>query len=232
MVEYSLLFDISFKNPKFTLTFPRILALSRSRLPWASSGRSWRGRGYLFRNFVLFNLTFQTCNLEVFCPFQNLSSDKPEYFTFKLQVWKVRLTRTNFTKRYPRPPQEWLGLAQGGRDQIISRIWRKCMCKLGIFKENVKKATENFATFFVFFLTFCVLPFSVPPLIWVFSFSPSYIALILTRSSFWYERRLWEWRFSRICPVRRLNFYHKWLEITGSEGKSDLKNCRKHHSDG
>ena len=30
------------------------------------------------------------------------------------------------------------------------------MCKFGNFKGNVKKATENFATFLVFFVTFCV----------------------------------------------------------------------------
>ena len=75
--------------------YPRIIVLLRSLPPSASSCHSWRGRGYLFWNFALFNLTFRTCNLEVFCPFQNLSNKKPEIFTFKLQGRKMRLRRTN-----------------------------------------------------------------------------------------------------------------------------------------
>ena len=94
------------KIPNLHTHYPWIIALLQSRPPSASSGHSWGGRGYLFQNLPLFNLTFRTCNLEVFCPFQKLSSEKPEIFTFKLQVPKVRLRRTSFWKGYPRLLQE------------------------------------------------------------------------------------------------------------------------------
>ena len=83
-----------------------LFALRRSRPPWASPAHSWEGRGYLFRNFVLFNLTFRTCNLKGLCPFKSLSSEKPEISTFKLQVRKVGLGKTNFSERCPPLPQE------------------------------------------------------------------------------------------------------------------------------
>ena len=75
--------------------------------------------------------------------FQNLSREKPKFFTSKLQVRKVRLKRTKFGKRYPRPPQECLGLAEGGRDRNNARSREERVSKFGIFKENVRKATEN-----------------------------------------------------------------------------------------
>ena len=111
------------KIPTFHTHYPRIYALLQSRPPCASPGHAWGGRGYLFRNFVFLNLTFWTCIFQGLCPFKTLSSEKPEICTFKLQVRKVELRRTNFLKRCPRPAQEWLALAQGGRDRNNAIIW-------------------------------------------------------------------------------------------------------------
>ena len=102
----SLLFGISFKNPNFEHKLPPANCITSVATTLGQS-RSLLGRAWVFfRNFVLFNLTFRTCNLEGLCPFKSLSSEKPEISTFKLQVLKVGLRRTKFSKRCPRPPQE------------------------------------------------------------------------------------------------------------------------------
>ena len=111
------------KIPILQTHYNRIIALFRSPPPWASPGHSWGGRGYLFRNFVLLYLILRTCNLEGLCPFRSLSSEKPEISTFRLQVRKVALRRTNFSKRCPRPSQQSPALTQGGRDRNNAIIW-------------------------------------------------------------------------------------------------------------
>ena len=93
-----------------------IIALFRSRPPFASAGLSWGGRGHLYEKFVLLNSILRTCNLKL--EISGFSLDKlfKRQSPSKLQVRKVRLKRTKFRKRYPHLPQEWQLLAQGGRD--------------------------------------------------------------------------------------------------------------------
>ena len=53
------------KSQIYKYITPLIIALFRSRPPWASAGHYCGGRGYLFEEFVLLNPTFRTCNLKV-----------------------------------------------------------------------------------------------------------------------------------------------------------------------
>ena len=101
----SLLFDISFKNPNFAHKLPPDNCITSVATTLGQS-RSLLGRAWVsFPEFCPFQSDFRTCNLEGLCPFKSLSSEKPEISTFKLQVRKVGLRRTNSSKRYPRPPQ-------------------------------------------------------------------------------------------------------------------------------
>ena len=104
------------KSQIYKYITPQIIALFRSRPPFASAGHSWGGRGYLFEKFVLLNPTFRTCNLKVEISGFSLDKLLNRQSPSKLQVRKVRLIKTKFRNRYPRPPQEWPGLSQGGRD--------------------------------------------------------------------------------------------------------------------
>ena len=95
---------------------PQIIALFRSRPPWASASHSWGGRGHLFEKFVLLNSKFRTCNLKGQISGFSLDKVLNRQSPSKIQVKKVRFKKTKFRKRHTRPPQEWPGLAQGGRD--------------------------------------------------------------------------------------------------------------------
>ena len=48
------------------------------------------------------------------------------------------------------------------------------------------------------------------------------LLFLRTRSPFWYERKLWE-DFPEFVQWDAWIFDHKWLQITGSEGKSDWR---------
>ena len=104
------------KSQIYKYITPQIIALFRSRPPWASASHSWGGRGHLFKKFVLLNSTFRTCNLKVQISDFSLNKVLNRESPCKVQVQKVRFKKTQLRKRYPRPPLEWPGLAQGGRD--------------------------------------------------------------------------------------------------------------------
>ena len=104
------------KSQIYKYITPQIIALFRSRPPWACASHSWGGRRHLFEKFVLLNSTFRTCNLKVQISGFSLGKVLNGQSPCKIQVQKVRFKKTKFRKRYPRPPQEWPGLAQGGRD--------------------------------------------------------------------------------------------------------------------
>ena len=139
MAKFSVAFlTFSLKIPSLLIHFLQILEIIWSRPPWASPSHSWGGRGYLLEKFVLVNLTFQTCNLKI--KYSGLSLDKfwKGQKTSKLHVTKVRLKRTKFRKRYPRPLQERPELAQGSRDRDNARIRGNVSVNLGFLKEMSK----------------------------------------------------------------------------------------------
>ena len=104
------------KSQIYKYITPQIIALFRSRKPWASASHSWGVRGHLFEKFVLLNSTFRTCNLKVQISGFSLDKVLNRQSPCKIQVLKYRFKKTKFRKRYPRSPQEWPGLAQGCRD--------------------------------------------------------------------------------------------------------------------
>ena len=104
------------KSQIYKYITPQVIALFRSRPPWANASHSWGGRGHLFEKFVLLNSTFRTCNLKVHISGFSLDKVLNRQSACKIQVQKVRFKKTKFRKRYPRPPQERPGLAQGCRD--------------------------------------------------------------------------------------------------------------------
>ena len=104
------------KSQIYKYITPQIIALFWSRPNWASASHSWGGRRHLFEKFLLLNSTFRTCNLKVQITDFSLDKVLNRQSPFKIQVQKVRFKKTQLRKRYPRPPLEWPGLAQGGRD--------------------------------------------------------------------------------------------------------------------
>ena len=127
------------KSQIYKYITPQVIALFRSRPPWASASHSWGVRGHLFEKFVLLNSTFRTCNLKVqisgFHWTKSWIDKVPAKYRFRNTDSKRQISGKD-THALPRSDRDWrrvvaIEVMQLSGDNVCE--------KLGFLKETSKK---------------------------------------------------------------------------------------------